>query len=158
MTSNIHSFKNHAYIYGKNVHHATRNVHNASVDHAMRHNVVYASHAMITSSRSSYAHGRSRHNVSHVPKAKNASYGYSISYSTYDASYVLYFKSGKVVATNVGPKCKNGKTCFWVPKSYVTNLTGPNSSWVPKPQAKFILQVYASRVQVETLIADAQTI
>jgi hypothetical protein len=40
-----------------------------------------------------------------------------------------------VIARNVGSKCKGGKTCIWVPKSYVTNLVGPNKSWVPKSQA-----------------------
>jgi hypothetical protein len=27
------------------------------------------------------------------------------------------------------------KTCIWVPKDIVTNLVGPNTSWVPKTQA-----------------------
>jgi hypothetical protein len=67
-----------------------------------------------------------------VHKARNASHGPSISYRTFDASYVIYFKLGKVVASHVGPKRKGGKTCVWVPKSYMTKLTGPNSSWVPK--------------------------
>jgi rhodanese-related sulfurtransferase len=75
------------------------------------------------------------HAGSHVPKARNASHGHSVSYRTFDASYILYCKSGHVVASNVAPKCKKGKTCIWVPKSYVTNLTGPNTSWVSKPQA-----------------------
>jgi hypothetical protein len=30
---------------------------------------------------------------------------------------------------------QDSKTCIWVPKTYVTNLTGPNTSWVPKSQA-----------------------
>jgi hypothetical protein len=131
-----HLSKNHAYIYAN-----VKNVRNETcVDRVyhVRHDVVYSSHAMIACSSSSFAHGRSRRNVSHdrsthVPKARNASYGPSISYRMFDASYVLYCKSGKVVATNVGPKRKNDKTCVWVPKVYVTNLTGPNSIWVPKP-------------------------
>jgi hypothetical protein len=53
-------------------------------------------------------------------------------YHTYDASFVLMCKNGKVVARNLGPKCKRDKTCIWVPKSYVTNLVGPKKSWVPK--------------------------
>jgi hypothetical protein len=76
-----------------------------------------------------------RHNVSHVHKTRNASQGHSISYSTYDVPYILYCKSGKVVASHVGHKCKGGKTCVLVPKLYVANLTGPKTSWVPKPQA-----------------------
>jgi hypothetical protein len=27
------------------------------------------------------------------------------------------------------------QTCIWVPKTIVTNLVGPNKSWVPKTQA-----------------------
>ena len=103
----------------------------------MHHDVVYASHVMIASSSAYDAHGRSRHNVSHVrsthvSKARNASYGPSISYCTFDSSYVLYCKSSKVVASHVRSKSKNGKTCIWVPKSYMTNLPGPNSIWVPR--------------------------
>jgi hypothetical protein len=56
-------------------------------------------------------------------------------YHTYDASFVLMCKNDKVVALNVGPNCKGGKTCICVPKSYVTNRVGPNKSWVPNPQA-----------------------
>jgi hypothetical protein len=86
---------------------------------------------MIASSSASYAHGRSRprhndhHIVYHVPKARNASHGPSILYRTFDASYVLGCKSGHVIASHVGPKSKNVKTCIWVPKSYVTNVTEP---------------------------------
>jgi hypothetical protein len=79
------------------------------------HDATFASHNMIASSSSSYAHGRSRprrhaHNVSYAPNTRNASH--YISYSTVDASYVLYCKNGRVVASNVGPKCKKGKTCI----------------------------------------------
>jgi hypothetical protein len=73
--------------------------------------------------------------VSHAPKDRNASHGPSILFCTFGASYVIQGKNDRIVATNVGPKCKKGKTCIWVPKSYVTNLTGPNTSWGPKPQA-----------------------
>jgi hypothetical protein len=96
---------------------------------------------MIASSSSSHAHSRSRprrcasHVDYHAPKDMNASHGSSILFRTLDASYVIYRKNDKIIATNVGPKCKRGKTCIWVPKSYVTNLTGPNTSWGPKSQA-----------------------
>jgi hypothetical protein len=138
-----HDRKNHAFIYDtvKNAHNVH---HDVCVDRAiptMRHDAIYAPHAMIASSSASYDHGSSRtrrhahHDVSHMPRTRSASYGPSMLYCTFDASYVLYCKSGKVCASNVGPKCKKGKTCIWVPKSYVTNLTGPNTSWVPKAQA-----------------------
>jgi hypothetical protein len=154
LASSSHSFhdkKNHAYLYAhvKN----TSNVahHDGCYGHAalpIPHDVVFDSHAMFTSSSSSYVHGRSRprchvdHVVSHAPR--NASNSPTMLYRTYDAAYVLNCKNDKVVARNVGSKCKRGKTCIWVPKSYVTNLVGPNKSWVPKSQALTTLQVYAS--------------
>jgi hypothetical protein len=49
-----------------------------------------------------------------------------------------------VVARKLGVKCKGDKTCIWVPKAIVTNLVGPNKSWVPKTQVYIALQVYAS--------------
>jgi hypothetical protein len=119
----------------------------------------FDSHAMFASSRSLYVHGRSRprrhthHVVSHAPR--NASNGPTMLYHTYDASFVLLCKNDKVIDRNVGPKCKIGKTCILVPKSHVTNLVGPNKSWVPKSQAKITLQVYASGAQIGLLIADA---
>jgi hypothetical protein len=132
-THSSHVSKNHAYLYAHvknahNVHHASHYAHDACVDHVIPtrrhvvHNDIYSPHGMIASSSIvSFAHGRSRlrHNVAHarscnVPKARNASHGPSISYRTSDASYVLYCKFGKVVAANVGPKRKSGKTCVWV--------------------------------------------
>jgi hypothetical protein len=143
LASSSHSFhdkKIHAYLYA--------HVKNASnVSHIAHHDVCYDhvvlpvcqdAHAMITSSSSSYVHGSSRprhrahHDVSHMPR--NASNGPTMCYHTYEASYVLHCKNDKVDAKNVGPKCKGGKTCIWVPKSYVTYIVGPNKSWVPKSQ------------------------
>jgi hypothetical protein len=104
------------------------------------HDYLYAhaknSYAMIAFS-SSYAHGGNRprrhHVASHVPR--KASNGPTIVYQTCDASFVLLCKNDKVVAKRLGPKCRRDKTCIWVPKSVVTNLVGPNKSWVPKTQA-----------------------
>ena len=47
-----------------------------------------------------------------TPIASNDS---NISFNTFDASYVLTNKSGKVVAKYVGGKHKGSKTCVWVP-------------------------------------------
>jgi 5'(3')-deoxyribonucleotidase len=90
-------------------------------------------------------HSRKPHNVSHhafmykneasssrhsthikMPKKKipNASNEHNISYKTFDASYVLTNKSGKVVAKYVGGKHKSPKTCVWVPKVLVSNVKG----------------------------------
>ena len=77
----------------------------------------------------------SRHSTHiEMPKKKivNASNEHSISFKTFDASYVLTNKSGKVVAKFVGGKHKGSKTCVWVPKVLVSNAKGPKTVWVPK--------------------------
>jgi hypothetical protein len=67
------------------------------------------------------------HVVSHAPKDRNASHGPSILFRTFDASYIIHCKNDRIVAKNVVPKCKKGKTYTWVPKSYITNQN-------PKPK------------------------
>jgi hypothetical protein len=59
----------------------------------------------------------------------------NISFKTFDASYVLTNKSGKVVAKYVGGKHKSPKTCVWVPKVLVSNVKRPKTFWVPKNKA-----------------------
>jgi hypothetical protein len=68
-------------------------------------------------------------------KIPNASNEHDISFKTFDASYVLTNKSGKVVAKYVGGKHKSPKTCVWVPKVFVSNMKGPKTVWVPKNKA-----------------------
>jgi hypothetical protein len=101
-------------------------------------------------------HARKPHNVSHhafmyrnetsssrhsthikMPKKKieNVSNEHNISLKTFDASYVLTNKSGKVVDKYVGAKHKNPKTCVWVPKVLVSNVRGLKTVWVPKNRA-----------------------
>jgi hypothetical protein len=101
-------------------------------------------------------HTRKPHNVSHhafmykneasssrqsthvkLPKKKTptASNESNVSFKTFDASYVLTNKSGKVVAKYVGGKYKGSKTCVWVPKVLVSNVKGPKTVWVPKNKA-----------------------
>jgi hypothetical protein len=129
------SQKNHAFIYDRKF---SRNVH-----HDRSYNA-YDSHAMIVSS-SSFVHGRnmSRKNVvnhmprknvvHHVPrKMHNES---ATVFHAYNTDFVLSCKNKKVVARKLGAKCKGDKTCIWIPKAIVTNLVGPNKSWVPKTQA-----------------------
>jgi hypothetical protein len=78
-----------------------------------------------------------------IKTTNNASYSYTnashvsyMSYHDFDASYVLMRnKLGKIIALYVGPYHKRSKTCVWVPKCLVTNLRGPNQSWVPKTKA-----------------------
>jgi hypothetical protein len=134
-----HDQKNHAYLYAhvKNV--SSSAYHDKCYNHVVLpvcHDAAFNSHAMFASS-SSYAHGRNRlrchHVASHAPM--NASTGPTMLYQTCDASFVLLCKNDKVVARSLGPKCKREKICIWVLKSVVTNLVGPNKSWLPKTQA-----------------------
>jgi hypothetical protein len=84
----------------------------------------------------------SRHTTSHVknikmPKKKiiDASHEPKLSFKTFDASYVLTNKSGKIVVKYVGGRHKSPKTCVWVPKVLVSNVKGPKTVWVPKDKA-----------------------
>jgi hypothetical protein len=78
-----------------------------------------------------------------IKTTNNAFYSYTnvshvshMSYHDFDASYVLMRnKLGKIIALHVGPHHKRSKTCVWVPKCLVTNLRGPNQTWVPKTKA-----------------------
>jgi hypothetical protein len=67
-----------------------------------------------------------------IPAASNE---HNVSFKTFDASYVLTNKSGKIVAKYVGGKHKSPKTCVWVPKVLVSNIKGPNTVSVPKNKA-----------------------
>jgi hypothetical protein len=69
-----------------------------------------------------------------LPKKKtpSASNDHDISFKTFDASYVLTNKSGKIVAKYAGGKHKGSKTCVWVPKVLVSNAKGPKTIWVHK--------------------------
>jgi hypothetical protein len=73
----------------------------------------------------------SRHST-HIkmPKRKTptASNEPNVSFKTFDASYVLTNKSGKVVAKYVGGKHKGSKVL-------VSNVKGPKTVWVPKNKA-----------------------
>jgi hypothetical protein len=73
---------------------------------------------------------RKKIHVSHVKMPRKKT-----SFKTFDASYVLTNKSGKVVAKYVGGKHKSSKTCVWVPKVLVSNVKGPKTVWVPKNKA-----------------------
>jgi hypothetical protein len=130
------SQKNHAYLYDKKF---TSRVHsdrccNKIVSHVY-HDATFNSHAMFASS-SSFTHGRNRprhnHVVSRVPRKVCTSP--TTIYQICDDSFVLSCKNTKVLARKLGSKCKKDKTCIWVPKYVITNLVGPNKSWVPKTQ------------------------
>jgi hypothetical protein len=119
--------KNHAFIYDRNF---SRNA------HFNRSYVDYNdSHAMFASS-STFVHGRSRPRksniVHHVPR-KMCNESATIFHAC-NTTFVLSCKNKKVIARKLGAKCKENKTCIWVTKAIVTNLVGPNKSWVPKTQ------------------------
>jgi hypothetical protein len=80
----------------------------------------------------------SRHST-HVKMTKNktptASNKPNISFKTFDASYVLTNKPGKVVAKYVRGGHKGSKACVWVPKVLVSNVKRPKTVWVPKNKA-----------------------
>jgi hypothetical protein len=124
------SQKNHAYIYYRKY---ARNAYN---DRCYDHAAYNDSHAMFASS-STFVHGRSRprrnHVVPHAPR--RMCNGPSTIYHACNTSFVLSCKNTKVVARKLGSKCKGDKTCIWVPKVIMTNLVGPNKSWVPKTQS-----------------------
>jgi hypothetical protein len=77
----------------------------------------------------------STHDKMTKKKSPVASNETNISFKTFDASYVLTNKSGKVVAKYVGAKHKGSKTCVWVPKVLVSNVKGPMTVSVPKNKA-----------------------
>jgi hypothetical protein len=107
--------------------HKIRRIHSRKSHSGSNHAFIYKSEA--SSSRQS----------THVklPKKKTpiASNEPSISFKTFDASYVLTNKSSKVVAKYVGGKHKGSKTCVWVPKVLVSNVKRPKTVWVPKNKA-----------------------
>jgi hypothetical protein len=122
--------RNHAFIYDRKI--ASRSNYNKRYVHTAYND----SHAMFSSS-STFVHGRSRprrnHVVSHVPR-KICNEPTTVFHAC-NTSFLLSCKNEKVVARKLGSKCKGDKTCIWVPKIIVTNLVGPNKSWVPKTQA-----------------------
>jgi hypothetical protein len=76
-------------------------------------------------------------------KTPTASNEPNVSFNTFDASYVLTNKSGKVVAKYVGGKHKGSKTCVWVPKVLVSNMKGLKTFGYLRTRHKTVLQVYA---------------
>jgi hypothetical protein len=57
-------------------------------------------------------------------------------YHYFDTSYVLMRnKLDKIIILYIKPHHKRSKTCVWVAKCLVTNMRGPNQTWVPKIKA-----------------------
>jgi hypothetical protein len=115
-------------LYPANYHeHKIRKIHDRKPHSVSHHASMYKNEA-----------SSSRH-TTHIKMSKkkipNSSNEHNISFKTFDASYVLTSKSGKVVAKYVGGKHKSPKTCVWVPKVLVANVKGPKTVWVPKNKA-----------------------
>jgi hypothetical protein len=125
MTNSVH--KNHAFLYHDRKY--SRNAHPNRCFNA------YDSHAMFGSS-SSFVHriNMPRNNVVHHAPKKVYNGSTTVFHACND-KFILSCKNKKVIAKKVGAKCKGDKTCIWVPKAIVTNLVGPNKSWVPKTQS-----------------------
>jgi hypothetical protein len=128
-TKKNHAFMYHDRRYSRNVHYDKS--YNDVVSHAM---IASSSSIMHDTSlaRKNVTHHMPRRNV-HVPR--KTSNELSTIYHACNASFAICRKDKKVVARKLGAKCKGDKTCIWVPKAIVTNLVGPNKSWVPKTQA-----------------------
>jgi hypothetical protein len=107
--------------------HKIRRIHARKSHSVSHHTYIYSNEA-----------SSSKH-TTHIKMSKkkiaNASNEHSISFKTFDASFVLTNKSGKIVAKYVGGKHKSPKTCVWVPKVLVSNVKGPKTVWVPKNKA-----------------------
>jgi hypothetical protein len=97
--------------------------------HAKKHHTISHHALMYKNEASSFRH------TTHVKMLTTASNEHNVSFKTFDASYGLTNKSGKVVAKYVGGKHKSSKTCVWVPKVLVSNMKGPKTVWVPKNKA-----------------------
>jgi 3D (Asp-Asp-Asp) domain-containing protein len=107
--------------------HKIRRIHTKKPHTVSHHAFMYKNEA--SSSR------QSTHVKLHKKKTPTASNDHNISFKTFDASYVLTDKSGKIVAKYVGGKHKGLKTCVWVPKVLVSNSKGHKTVWVPKNKA-----------------------
>jgi hypothetical protein len=104
--------------------HKIRRINAKKSHHVAHHAYIYRNEA-----------SSSRH-TTHVKMPKkmivDVSNEHNISFKTFDASFVLTNKSGKVVVKYVGGKHKSPKTCVCVPKVLVSNVKGPKIVWVPK--------------------------
>jgi hypothetical protein len=123
-------------------------------------------------------HARKPHNVSHhafmykneasssrhtthikLPRKKisAASNEQDISFKTFDASYVLTNKSGKVVAKYVGANTRVQRLVFGYPRCLFLTTKDPRLFGYLRTRPKLFCRFMHLGVQVGQLIADAQT-
>ena len=108
--------------------HKIRRIH-AKKSHSVSH------HAFMYKNEAS----SSRHSTMPKKKTPNASNVPNISFKTFDASYVLTNKSGKVVAKYVGGKHKGSKTCVWVPRCLFLMSKDPRPFAYLRTRPKLVL-------------------
>jgi hypothetical protein len=117
-------------LYPKNYpEHKIRKIH-ARKPHTVSH------HAYLYSNEA-YSSRHSTHIKMSKKNIHNASNEHDISFKTFNASYVLTNKSGKIVAKYVGGKHKSPKTCVWVPKVLVSNVKDPKLFGYLRTRPKF---------------------
>jgi hypothetical protein len=95
----------------------------------------YVSHHAFIYKNEASSSRQSTHVKFSKKKTPTASNEPNVSFKTFDASYDLTNKLGKIVAKCVGGKHKGSKTFVWVPKVLVSNMKGPKTVWVPKNKA-----------------------
>jgi hypothetical protein len=85
-----------------------------------------------------------------LPKKKThaASNEHNVSFKTFDASYVLTNKSGKVVAKYVGGKHKSSKTCVGYPRCLFLTSKDPRLFGYPRTRPKLFCRFMHPGVQV----------
>jgi hypothetical protein len=108
--------------------HKIRRIHARKSHSVSRHAFMYKNEAS-SSRQSTYVKLSKK-------KSPTASNDHNISFRTFDASYVLTNKSGKIVAKYVGGNHKGSKTCVWVPKVLVSNVKGPRPFWYLRTRPK----------------------
>jgi hypothetical protein len=111
--------------------HKIRRIHSRKSHSGSNHAFMYKSEA--SSSRQS-THAK-------LPKKKTpiASNYYNISFKTFDASYVLTNKSGKVVAKYVGTNTRGQRLVFGYPKFLYLMSKDPKPFGYLKSRTKFVL-------------------
>ena len=106
-----------------------------------------AHHAYIYSNEASSS-SHTTHIKKHKKNIVDASNEHSISFKTFDVSFVLTNKLGKVVVKYVGGKHKSPKTCVWVPKVLVSNVKGPRPFGYLRTRPKLFCKFMHSGAQV----------
>jgi hypothetical protein len=129
--------------------HKIRRIHARKPHNASHHAFMYKNEA--SSSR------QSTHVKLHKKKTPITSNEPNVSFKTFDASYVLTNKSGKVVAKYVGGKHKAPRIMFGYPRCLFLMSKDPRPSGYLRTRPKLFCRFMHPGAQVGSLIAGAQT-